>query len=133
MNVVTLIGRLTKDIEVRMTASGHKVTNFTLAVNRRAKEGEQQADFISCIAWNKTVDIFEKYTQKGSQVGIKGRIQTRNYDDQNGKRVYVTEVLVEEVQLLDSKKNNTQSDFETVNNTYSNGAGLEIDSDDLPF
>ena len=106
MNKVALIGRLTKEPETRYTQTNNIcVVSFTLAVNRRyAKEGEQQADFINIVAWNKTAEFIAKYFNKGMQVGIVGRIQTRNYDDKDGKKVFVTEVVAEEVDFADSKK-----------------------------
>ena len=106
MNKVALIGSLTKEPETRYTQTNNIcVVSFTLAVNRRyAKEGEQQADFINIVAWNKTAEFIAKYFNKGMQVGIVGRIQTRNYDDKDGKKVFVTEVVAEEVDFADSKK-----------------------------
>ena len=90
INNVVLTGRLTKDIELRRTTSGKVCTGFTLAVNRN----KQETDFINCVAWDKVAELLERYTHKGSQIGVEGRIQTRNYDDRNGKKVYITEVLV---------------------------------------
>lgn len=107
MNNVALIGRLSKDPDVRYTqVNNTMVVQFPLAVNRRfAKQGEErQADFINIVAWNKTAEFCSKYFKKGQQVGIIGRLQTRNYDDKDGKRVYVTEVIAEEVYFADSKK-----------------------------
>lgn len=107
MNKVALIGRLCKDPEVRYTQIENiMVVSFSLAVNRRfAKQGEErQADFINITAWNKTAEFCSKYFKKGQQVGIIGRLQTRNYDDKDGKRVYVTEVVAEEVYFADSSK-----------------------------
>ena len=133
MNKTILMGRLTKDPEVRYTQTNNTmVASFTLAVNRRfAKEGEQQADFINIVAWSKTAEFCSKYFKKGQQVGIIGRIQTRSYDNQEGKRVYVTEVIAEEVYFADSKKDNeTQGIVQTKleENPY------EItNEEDLPF
>ena len=128
MNKVILLGRLTKDPETRYTQSTNtQVTSFTLAVNRRfAKQGEErQADFINCVAWNKTAEFVSKYFRKGQQVGVIGRIQTRNYDDDKGIKHYVTEVIVEETYFAGDKKEETQSN--TAND-------FEItDSSDLPF
>lgn len=122
MNHVTLIGRITKDIELKKTPTGKSVVSFSLAVNRIG-EG---ADFPTCIVWEKTAEILSKYARKGSQVGITGSIQTRSYDDASGKRVYLTEVLVREVQLLDTKKQeDKQDDFMTPT--------IDVTSDDLPF
>lgn len=128
MNKVILMGRLTKDPEVRYTQSTNtQVTSFTLAVNRRfVKQGEErQADFINIVAWNKTAEFVSKYFKKGQQVGVIGRIQTRNYDDEQGTKHYITEVIAEEVYFAGDKKEETQSnttdDFEIT------------DMDSLPF
>lgn len=128
MNKAILMGRLTKDPETRYTqANNIQVTSFTLAVNRRfTKEGEErQADFINVVAWGKTAEFVSKYFFKGQQVSIIGRIQTRNYEDNDGKKHYVTEVIAEEVYFADSKKGD---------NTANEGNNIEIDeTDDLPF
>ena len=152
INTVVLTGRLTKDIELRRTTSGKICTSFTLAVNRN----KQETDFINCVAWNKWAELLEKYTRKGSQIGVEGRIQTRNYDDRNGKKVYVTEVLANKITLLEPIKNDT-SEFnkEAINTKGSNKSrsesnyesdmyaqslteeaekySLELSDDDLPF
>ena len=122
------MGRLTRDPETRYTQTDNvQVTNFTLAVNRRfAKEGEQQADFINIVAWNKTAEFVSKYFKKGQQVGVIGRIQTRTWDDDQGQKHYVTEVIAEEVYFADSKK---EGQAETTNTTND----FEISSDELPF
>ena len=102
INKVVLVGRLTKDPVLRKTANGVSVTSFTVACTRRFKqEGQPDADFINTVAWNKTADIVQQYTHKGSLVGVEGRIQTRSYDDQSGKRVYVTEVVADSVHIKD--------------------------------
>ena len=103
INRVVLVGRLTKDPVLRKTQSQTSVVSFTLAVNRRFQTQDQTTDFINCVAWNKTADFMNQYARKGALVGTEGRIQTRNYDDANGKRVYVTEVVCDNVQLLESK------------------------------
>ena len=105
MNKVILMGRLTKDPEVRYTQNTNTlVANFSLAVNRRfVKEGESTADFINIIAWSKTGEFVSKYFKKGKQVAIVGRLQTRNYEDDKGKH-FITEVVAEEVYFADSKK-----------------------------
>ena len=128
MNKVILMGRLTKDPEVRYTQTTNTmVTSFTLAVNRRfVKQGEErQADFINIVAWNKTAEFVSKYFSKGQQVGVIGRIQTRNYDDEQGVKHYITEAIAEEVYFAGEKKekaqNDTTDDFEIAN------------LDDLPF
>lgn len=106
MNKVILMGRLTKDPELRYTSGNNTaVASFTIAVNRRAtKENQQQADFINVVAWTKTAEFCAKYFTKGMQVAIVGRIQTRTWDDNEGKRHYVTEVVADEVFFADSKK-----------------------------
>lgn len=131
MNKVELLGRLTKDPEIRYTQTNNTmVASFTLAVNRRfAKEGEQQADFINCVAWKGTAEFVSKYFKKGQQVAVAGRIQTRNWEDDNGQKRYATEVVAEEVYFADSKKDITED----------NGEPTDITSDvitgdlDLPF
>ena len=122
MNKVILMGRLTKDPEVRYTQTTNTmVTSFTLAVNRRfVKQGEErQADFINIVAWNKTAEFVSEYFSKGQQVGVIGRIQTRNYDDEQCVKHYITEVIAEEVYFAGEKKekaqNDTTDDFEIAN------------------
>lgn len=108
INNVVLIGRLTKDVELRKTQNGKSVTSFTLAVNRTgAQDGQQDCDYINCIAWGKTADIMAQYLNKGSLIGIEGRIQTRTYQKDN-RNVYVTEVLVNTLHFLETKKTQTQ-------------------------
>ena len=135
MNKVCLIGRLTKDPEVRYTQTNNTlVVNFTVAINRRfAKETDEvKADFIPIIAWAKTGEFCSNYFKKGQQVGICGRIQTRNWEDEQGQRRYATEVIAEEVFFADSKKDGN-SEFGNVFGTTT-GNDFEISSsDDLPF
>ncbi len=101
INRVVLIGRLVRDPELRKTQNGTSVCSFTLAVNRRQnQDGTQDADFINCVAWNKLADNIQLYQKKGNQLGIEGRINTRSYDNQQGQKVYVTEVVAENVQFL---------------------------------
>ena len=124
--------------------------SFSLAVNRRNKqEGQPDADFIGCVAWNKTADLMAQYLHKGALIGVEGRIQTRNYDDKDGKRVYITEVVAESVQFLESKGTNSSQQSYTPqmnnqsgytpdenNSSFDNefaGDTLDIASDDLPF
>lgn len=136
MNKVTLIGRLTKDPETRYTQTNNTlVASFTLAVNRRfVKENEErQADFIPIIAWSKTGEFCNKYFKKGQQVGIVGRIQTRNWDDEQGNKHYATEVIAEEVYFADSKREDV---FEQYGSTFANNSQSDFEvssSDDLPF
>lgn len=110
MNCIALIGRLTKQPEVRYTSDKQTcVANFTLAVNRQyVREGQQDVDFINIVAWGKTAEFIGKHFDKGQQVAVQGRIQTRNYDDKDGKKVFVTEVVAESVFFADSKKAENQ-------------------------
>ncbi|WP_125714937.1 single-stranded DNA-binding protein [Companilactobacillus kedongensis] len=117
INRVVLVGRLTRDPELRYTANGAAVASFTVAVNRQFTnaQGEREADFINCVIWRKAAENFSNFTNKGSLVGIDGRLQTRNYENQQGQRVYVTEVVVENFSLLESR-----SDSEKRANSSSN-------------
>ena len=127
MNKVILMGRLTKDPEVRYTQGNNTaVCSFSLAVNRRFKqEGQPDADFINVVAWAKTAEFVSKYFAKGQQVAVVGKIQTRNYDDKEGKKIFVTEVVAEEVYFADSKKEQSAT-------TSAGFMTLEADSS-LPF
>lgn len=137
MNSVNLIGRLTKDNEMKITSNGKSVVAFILAVNRRVpKDAEQQADFINCVAWGKTAENMCVYTHKGSLVGVTGRINTRNYENQNGQKIYITEVIVDELQYLEPKKTtNAQQGnvYEPDYSSFNTGASVDIADDDLPF
>lgn len=106
INQVTLVGRLTKDPELRYTADGKAVSNVTIAVNRpfRNQAGEYDADFVQCTLWRKTAENTAQYCRRGSMIGITGRIQTRRYENQEGKQVYVTEVVAEMVQFVGPRK-----------------------------
>ena len=106
MNKAILIGRLTRDPELKMTENTKReVCQFTIAVNRpyTNDDGERKADFINCVVWDKLAENLSKYQKKGNQVAVEGRIQTRNYDDKDGKKIYVTEIFVSNVTFLDSK------------------------------
>ncbi|EAC7897651.1 single-stranded DNA-binding protein [Listeria monocytogenes] len=159
MNRVVLVGRLTKDPDLRYTPAGAAVATFTLAVNRPFKnaQGEQEADFIQCVVWRKPAENVANFLKKGSMAGVDGRIQTRNYEDNDGKRVFVTEVVAESVQFLDPKNNNAegatsnsyqnQANYSNNNKTSSyradtsqksdsfanEGKPIDINEDDLPF
>lgn len=139
INKVVLVGRLTRDIDLRKTPNGASVVQFTTACNRRVKvQGQAEADFINCVAWNKVAELMAQYLHKGALIGIEGRIQTRSYDDRDGKRVYVTEVVADSVQFLESKGNNTQTQQNEAyepqeNEGYEEAYGLDFVSDDLPF
>jgi single-strand DNA-binding protein len=110
MNRVVLVGRLTKDPELRYTPAGVPVATFTLAVNRAFsnQQGEREADFINCVVWRRPAENVANFLKKGSLAGVDGRLQTRNYEGQDGKRVYVTEVVAESVQFLEPKNPNSE-------------------------
>lgn len=140
MNKVELIGRLTKDPEERYTQTTNTmVANFTLAVNRRyKKDGEPDADFINCVAWKKTAEFIIKHFKKGNQIGLAGRIQTRSYDDQNGNKRFITEIIAEEIYFADGKKNEepeepTDITNEIVDQSDDTAASIWGTADDLPF
>ena len=158
MNNIVLIGRMTKDPELKYTSTGKGNTRFTLAVQRNKDE----TDFINCVMWSKAAENFANFTRKGSLVGIEGRIQTRSYDNQQGQKVYVTEVLAENFSLLESRnvteqrpandqssqggfqqnQSNNFNQFNTPTSSFgggasdpflSNGETINISDDDLPF
>ena len=158
MNKVVLIGRLTRDPELRYTSgSNAAVCNFTIAVDRgfTGQSGDREADFIPIVVWNKQAENVKNYLNKGSQVAVEGRIQVRNYDDQNGQKRYVTEVIANNVEFLGSKNssNNTSNDSNNVeptpydfgdnsepegtdveSNPFADfGSSIEISDDELPF
>lgn len=123
INNVVLTGRLTKDVDLRYTSSGTAIGSFSIAVDRQFKnqQGEKETDFINCVIWRKAAENFANFTRKGSLVGIQGRIQTRNYENQQGQRVYVTEVVVENFTLLESRSVTEQRPRET--NSFSQDKG----------
>ena len=132
MNKVILIGRLARDPEMRTTPSGVATTSFTIAVQRNYAnaQGDREADFISCVAWRKQAENIAKYCSKGSQVAVEGRIQTRNYDAQDGTKRYVTEIVAEEVEFLSTKS----QDGDAPKTSNEEVAKLQpIDDDGLPF
>ncbi|HDF8382764.1 TPA: single-stranded DNA-binding protein [Staphylococcus aureus] len=155
LNRVVLVGRLTKDPEYRTTPSGVSVATFTLAVNRTFTnaQGEREADFVNCVVFRRQADNVNNYLSKGSLAGVDGRLQSRNYENQEGRRVFVTEVVCDSVQFLEPKNtNDSQQDLyqQQVQQTrgqsqYSNNKPvkdnpfanandpIEIDGDDLPF
>ena len=158
MNKAILIGRLTRDPELRTTPSGRNVCSFSVAVNRTYSNanGEREADFINCVVWDKQAENLAKYQKKGNQIAVEGRIQTRNYDDKDGKKVYVTEILASNISFLDAKgtSNGEVSSFDNmpeppVSNERENiptesvsvendpfaafGDSVEISDNDLPF
>ena len=125
INNVVLVGRMTRDAELRMTQSNTAVASFTLAVNRPFKNqnGEREADFINCVIWRQAAENLANWCKKGSLVGITGNIQTRNYENQQGQRVYITEVLANNFQLLESRSQQQSS----------NNNSMDISDEDLPF
>ena len=145
INNITLAGRLTKDADLRYTSDGTATATFSLAVNRpfKSANGEREADFINCVIWRKNAENFANLTRKGSLVGITGRIQTRNYENKEGQRVYVTEVVAENFALLESKKDgasngqtgqsNNRSSHQPSDPFNSHSEPYSINSDDLPF
>lgn len=148
MNRVCLNGRLVKNIEIRYTQNNVAVAQFTLVVQRKFKNqnGDYESDFINCVAYKQTAEILNKYIGKGDLIGIEGRIQTRSYDDKNGKKVYVTEVIVENVEFLATKKKEYEKDpkagevkIEPVKQKLSDdvfsdfGSSIEITDEDLGF
>ncbi|MFZ4352960.1 single-stranded DNA-binding protein [Enterococcus gallinarum] len=155
INNVVLVGRLTKDPDLKYTGNGTAVATFTLAVNRNFtnQSGEREADFINCVIWRKPAETLANYAKKGVLIGVTGRIQTRSYDNQQGQKVYVTEVIADNFQLLESKKadssqntqgggvSNSQTNNYTRNQQNTNSAtadpfgnsSIDINDDDLPF
>ncbi|MGN8809129.1 single-stranded DNA-binding protein [Absicoccus porci] len=150
INRIVLTGRLTRDLELRRTQSGTSVVSFTLAVDRNfRREGQPEADFINCVAWNRQAETMAQYLHRGSLIGVDGRLQTRNYENQQGQRVYVTEVVVDNFTFLESRAQSQQaaatynpnpmpsqpqqpvdSSFDT---SFDENDTLDIASDDLPF
>ena len=158
INSVVLVGRLTRDVEVRKTTSGVSYARFTVACDRRYSGGQNQqngqqptADFIGCIAWRQSADFLGSYGRKGSLVGVNGSIQTGSYTDRDGKKVYTTDVVCDRVQLLESRNHSqgqTSSDggyapepqepyspsgSDISNSDFDTGPSFDIASDDLPF
>lgn len=154
MNKAILIGRLTRDPELRTTPTGRNVCQFSVAVNRTYTNanGEREADFINCVVWDKQAESLARYQKKGNQIAVEGRIQTRNYDDKDGKRVYVTEILANNISFLDAKSSSNsggsfnnlpEPPMEEVSNTQTVsvekdpfeafGDSIEISDNDLPF
>lgn len=134
MNKVFLIGRLTRDPELRYTSSNIPVASFSIAVNRTFanQNGEREADFINIVVWRKQAENCKNYLNQGSQVAIDGRIQTRNYDDQNGQKRYVTEVVADNVQFLDTKAAREQRAESNNINPYNIDSKPSVDMSDIP-
>lgn len=148
LNRVVLVGRLTKDVDLRYTPDGNAVANFTIAANRPFKnqQGKQEADFINCVTWRKQAENLANYQKKGNMIGVDGRIQTRSFEGQDGKMVYITEVLAENIQFLEPRNSqgnapaqNNQQTQQTPQQNYGQSPnpiaqqGAPIDDSDLPF
>ncbi|MCR5230047.1 MAG: single-stranded DNA-binding protein [Solobacterium sp.] len=156
INHVVLVGRITRDVEVRKTPAGTSLATFTVACDRRYASsqnnanGQQTADFINCVAWRQSADFLGSYAKKGTLVGVEGSIQTRNYTNQSGQKVYVTEVVCDRVQILESRstsqsRNNdsysapdpvdpySSGSYSANDSSFDTGPSLDISSDDLPF
>ena len=140
INRVVLAGRPTKDLELKSINSGTSVCSFTLAVDRnfKSRSGERQADFINCVAWEKTAKVMSQYVKKGSVIGVDGRIQTRSYDNRDGQRVYVTEVVVENFSFLGAldrtgQRNQYKRSSNQNNDPFTSSKQADITHDDLPF
>ena len=130
INNVVLAGRVTKDIELKVTPTGKSVCSFSLAVERKfVQNGEKITDFINCQLWGKSAETLEKYVKKGMMIGVEGRIQTRKYTNQQEQTVYVTEVVADSFSFLEKKQSNDQQQF----NDFENYGGFEVNDDDLPF
>src|SRR5699024_1763467 len=127
LNRVVIVGRLTRDPDLRYTPNGIAVANFNVAANRPYKnqQGEQEADFINCVIWRKPAENLATYMKKGSLIGVDGRIQTRSYENQEGKMVYVTEVLAESVQFLESRNASQQSGYDNSGGNYGGQQGYQ--------
>jgi single-strand DNA-binding protein len=134
MNKTILIGRNTKDIELKQTPAGTAVAEFSIAVKRTFKNanGEYESDFFNCIAFSKLAETISRYVNKGDMIGIEGRLQTRNYTNREGKKVYVTEIIVENVEFLQTKKQEEQKPMFAEADPFSKFEELKTD-DDLPF
>ncbi|MGO3573026.1 MAG: single-stranded DNA-binding protein [Pseudolactococcus laudensis] len=145
INNVTLVGRLTKDAELKYTPANQAVAQFVLAVNRTFKNanGERETDFINVVIWRQSAENFAKWAKKGALIGVTGRIQTRNYENQQGQRVYVTEVIAENFQMLESRNQQqgqqqaqpqqaTQQQAKQPD-PFAGGAPTSLNDDDLPF
>lgn len=148
MNKILLVGRLTKDPELRYTQSGIAVASFTLAVNRRFpnQNGDREADFINCVAWQKAAEFVANYFKKGQQMALEGRLQVRSYEGNDGQRRWVTEVVAEQIEFVRSKESGSNNSNSTGGNSGGShnsssgdnpyeGLGQEVmfDDSDLPF
>ncbi|WP_332407155.1 single-stranded DNA-binding protein [Pseudolactococcus laudensis] len=142
INNVTLVGRLTKDVELKYTPANQAVVQFVLAVNRTFKNanGERETDFINVVIWRQSAENFAKWAKKGALIGITGRIQTRNYENAQGQRVYMTEVIAENFQMLESRSQQqgqqqgqaTQQQAKQPD-PFAGGTPMDLNDDSLPF
>ncbi|MDN9012805.1 single-stranded DNA-binding protein [Brevibacillus laterosporus] len=136
LNRVILIGRLTKDPDMKYTPNGVAVTTFTIAVDRRfsGQSGEKETDFIGIVAWRQLADLCTNYLRKGKQCAVEGRLQTRSYDNKEGKKVFVTEVVADNVQFLGSRDGQAQqSNSRSFDDPFASDKPINISDDDLPF
>lgn len=141
MNKAFLIGRLTRDPELRYSSSNAAIANFSIAIDRQYTngQGQRETDFINIVAFQKQAENIKKYVGKGSLVAVDGRIQTRNYEDKDGKRVYVTEVIVDSIDFLQSRKDESKQETENTKQKLSDdvfsefGSSIEITDDDVAF
>lgn len=138
LNSTVLVGRMTDNAKLRYTPSNQAVATFTLAVNRnfKSQNGEREADFINCVIWRQQAENLANWAKKGALIGITGRIQTRSYENQQGQRVYVTEVVADSFQLLESRKDNGSNSQPTVDshqNFDRHAEPMDILDSDLPF
>lgn len=135
MNTVNLLGRMTRDVELKQTANGGSVGRFGIAVDRNFKnaQGEREADFINCVAFNKTAELINQYFRKGSKIALDGRIQTGSYENQQGQKVYTTDIIVNNFYFVDSANKNGQANQQSqqYNNPFGDSA-RKVDVD-LPF
>lgn len=136
INNVVLVGRLTKDPDLRYTGNGTAVASFTLAVNRDFKnaDGRQEADFINCVIWRKPAERLANTVRKGQQIGVVGRVQTRSYDNQQGQKVFVTEVVADRFNYLEKREQGNQSPMNNFDRTSDpfGSSSIDISDDDLP-
>ena len=133
MNKVILIGRLTKDPELRATQNGKSVATFTIAVNREIKaEGQPDADFLSVVVWGASADNCGKYLTKGSQVGVDGRIQVRSYDDKNGNKAYITEIVANRVEFINRNTNEAENGVKSTQEEFITGKE-PVTEEEIPF
>ena len=130
INRVVLVGRMTRDPELRRTQKGDAVTSFTLAINRNYESADgQQADYINCVVWNKRAEVTEQYCSKGSLVGVEGRLRSRSYDNAQGQKVYVVEVVCDSVQFLDTKKKEAQFNDSVDDGAFYENPPMDIEKD----